>query len=213
MPSPRTDDAKPDVELSLESALLRTRDHVGVFYRGDEERDAFVVPLVTTALRAGCAVIYVFDRGEPEETVRQLFIASAGIEPALQCGQIQVVASAEAYLRGGCFQPGRTVKFYQQAARVSRRRGYPVLCVIGEMSWSLRGCPGTDRLLEYEALYAQEFSTAPAITLCLYDLEQTRGEQIFDLLRLHGRIVLNGIEIKNPHVQPEFLGNGSFDWG
>jgi hypothetical protein len=85
--------------------------------------------------------------------------------------------------------------------------------VIGEMSWSLRGCPGTDRLLEYEALYAQEFSTAPAITLCLYDLEQTRGEQIFELLRLHGRIVLNGIEIKNPHVQPEFLGNGSLDWG
>ena len=76
------------------------------------------------------------------------------------------------------------------------------------MSWSLRGCPGTERLIEYEALYAQEFGTTPAITLCLYDLEQTRGEQIFDLLRLHGRVVLNGIEMLSPHVDPAFFLDG-----
>ena len=77
------------------------------------------------------------------------------------------------------------------------------------MSWSLRGCPGAERLLEYEALYAQEFGNAAAITLCLYDLEQTRGEQIFDLLRLHQRVVLNGIEMQNPRVDPKFLLGGA----
>ena len=66
------------------------------------------------------------------------------------------------------------------------------------MSWRLRECPGTERFLEYEALYDVHFGDASAITLCLYDVEQTRGEQIFDLLRLHGRVVLNGIEMRNP---------------
>ncbi len=87
-------------------------------------------------------------------------------------------------------------------------RGYPVTCVVGEMSWSLRGCPGTERLLEYEGLYAEHFDRAPAITLCLYDLEQTRGEQLFDLLRLHARVVLNGIEMHNPGVGPGGLLGG-----
>jgi hypothetical protein len=41
--------------------------------------------------------------------------------------------------------------------------------------------------------------------MCLYDLEQTRGEQIFDLLWLHGKVVLNGIEMHNPHVETAFL--------
>jgi hypothetical protein len=119
------------------------------------------------------------------------------------------VGSREVYLAGGSFDPCRTVDFYQDALKRSEERGYPVTCVIGEMSWSLRGCPGTERLLEYEARYAEEFNSAPAITLCLYDLEQTRGEQLFDLLRLHARIVLNGIEMRNPCVDPGLLLGGS----
>lgn len=73
------------------------------------------------------------------------------------------------------------------------------------MSWSLTDCPGTERLLEYEALYAEHFARTPTVTLCLYDLEQTGGGQILDLLRLHGRIVLNGMEMHNPHLEPDLL--------
>jgi hypothetical protein len=73
------------------------------------------------------------------------------------------------------------------------------------MSWSLSDCPGTERLLEYEALYAEQFARTPTVTLCLYDLEQTGGGQILDLLRLHGRVVLNGMEMQNPHVEADLL--------
>jgi hypothetical protein len=114
--------------------------------------------------------------------------------------QIRIVSSQEVYLAGGRFDPRRTVEFYSGEVARGISAGYPVTCVVGEMSWSLRGCPGTERLVDYEALYAEEFGAAPAITLCLYDLEQTRGEQLFDLLRLHTRVVLNGIEMQNPCV-------------
>lgn len=193
------------VELSLDSALLHVADHVGVFYRGDAERDAFVVPLLAAALTADCGVVYVCDCDAPHRVAAQLAGSSPDIEEALAAEQVRIIAADDVYLADGCFEPDRTVGIYQGEVARAARRGYPVTCVIGEMSWSLRGCPGTERLLEYEARYAEEFDAAPAITLCLYDLERTRGEHLFDLLRLHTRVVLNGIEMQNPCVDPGLL--------
>lgn len=187
-----------DIQVSLESVLLQVSDHVGVFYRGDAERDAFSIPLIAAAVEAGCGVIYVCDRNTPDQVAAQLADAGVDVEGCMARGQLQIAESAEVYLAGGSFDPRETVRFYQRATRNCAQRGYPVTCVIGEMCWCLRGLPGSERLLEYEGLYELEFDSAPAISLCLYDLDQTSGEHIFDLLRLHKRVVLNGIEMQNP---------------
>jgi hypothetical protein len=193
--------AKPahrDVELALDSTRLRVGDHVGVFYRGGEERDGIAIPLIGEALAAGFGVIYVCDVDTLEAVKKPLVTEAIDVDLAIARGQLRLVTSTDVYLPDGTFQPDRTVAFYRSAWEESCGHGYPVLCVVGEMSWRLRECPGTERFLEYEALYAVHFGDASAITLCLYDVEQTRGEQIFDLLRLHGRVVLNGIEMRNP---------------
>jgi MEDS: MEthanogen/methylotroph, DcmR Sensory domain len=197
-PTTQADPSAKNVEIALESLSLRVGDHVGVFYRGAEECRAVVLPLIDEALASGCGVIYVSDHDTPEEIHRQLAAEAIDADAATARGQLRLVPSTDAYLPGGVFEPDRTVEFYQQAWEKSRQRGYPVLCVIGEMGWKQRACPGTERFLEYEALYAVHFGDAPAITLCLYDVERTRGDQIFELLRLHGRVLLNGIEMRNP---------------
>ncbi len=197
-PFTQADPPARGIEIALESVRLRVGDHVGVFYRGAEECHAVVLPLIDEALAAGCGVIYVSDHDTPEEVQRQLLAEAIDVDAAIARGQLRLVPSADAYLPGGVFEPDRTVEFYQQAWRKSQQRGYPILCVIGDMGWKLRECPGTERFLEYEALYAVHFGDAPAITLCLYDVERTRGDQIFELLRLHGRVLLNGIEMRNP---------------
>jgi MEDS: MEthanogen/methylotroph, DcmR Sensory domain len=200
------DSAYADVELVLESVRLRVGEHIGAFYRGDDERNAFVIPLIGEALAVSCGVIYVCDRESPETVQKQLIAEGVDVQSAARRGQLQLIAATDAYLAGGVFDPGRMVGYYRRAWEESRRCGYPVLCVIGEMSWSLRECPGTERLLEYEALYAKQFGASPMITLCLYDLERTRGEQIFDLLRVHSRVILNGVEMQNPHqIDPGFF--------
>jgi MEDS: MEthanogen/methylotroph, DcmR Sensory domain len=205
-PSNQADPPAPGVEIALDSLRLRVGDHVGVFYRGMEECQAVVLPLIDEALAAGCGVIYVSDHDTPEEIRRQLLAEAIDADAATARGQLRLVPSTDAYLPGGVFEPDRTVEFYQQASKKSQQRGYPILCVIGEMGWKGRECPGTERFLEYEALYAVHFGDAPAITLCLYDIEQTRGDQIFELLRLHRRVVLNGIEMRNPcRMDPSVL--------
>ena len=197
-PSTQADPPTRGVEIALESLSLHVGDHVGVFYRGAEECRTVVLPLIDESLAAGCGVIYVSDHDTPEEIHRQLVAEAIDADAATARGQLRLISSADVYLPGGVFEPDRTVEFYQQAWEQSQQRGYPVLCVIGEMGWKQRACPGTERLLEYEALYAVHFGDASAITLCLYDVERTRGDQIFELLRLHGRVLLNGIEMRNP---------------
>ena len=149
------------VELPLECALLRVGDHVAVFYRGDAERDAFVGPLVAAALAADCGLIYVCDGRTPQRVAAQMAGSGDDVEDAMARDQIRIVSSQEVYLAGGRFDPRRTVEFYSGEVARSIRAGYPVTCVVGEMSWSLRGCPGTERLVDYEALYAEEFDAAP----------------------------------------------------
>lgn len=200
----------PDVadryaDLLLGSMLLHLGDHVGVFYRGEAERDGFVIPVIASALSADCGVVYVCDRSEPDDVARQLVDAGIDVGAAQARAQLHLRGGADAYVVGGRFTPERTVEFYRRTAQASVEHGYPVLCVIGEMSWSLTDCPGTERLLEYEALYAEHFAATSTVTLCLYDLEQTGGGQILDLLRLHARVVLNGMELDNPHVEPDLL--------
>jgi hypothetical protein len=200
----------PDVadryaDLLLGSMMLQLGDHVGVFYRGEEERDAIVVPVIASALSAECGVIYVCDRSDPTDVADQLTAARIDVAAAGARRQLHLCRGADAYVGDGRFSPERTVDFYQGRAEASLSHGYPVLVVIGEMSWSLSDCPGTERLLEYEALYGERFAHTSTVTLCLYDLEQTGGGQILDLLRLHSRVVLNGMELQNPNVELDRL--------
>ena len=207
-PFPQAGPPPRGVEIALESMRLRVGDHVGVFYRGPEECHEVVLPLIDEALAVGCGVIYVSDHDTPEEVERQLLTEAVDVEAATARGQLRLVPSADAYLPGGTFEPRRTVEFYRQALQESQQRGYQVLCVIGDMGWKLRECPGSERFLGYEALYAVHFGDASAITLCLYDVERTRGDQILELLRLHGRVLLNGIEMRNPcRVDPSVFLN------
>lgn len=68
-PSNQADPPAPGVEIALDSLRLRVGDHVGVFYRGMEECQAVVLPLIDEALAAGCGVIYVSDHDTPKRSV------------------------------------------------------------------------------------------------------------------------------------------------
>lgn len=193
------------VELTLDSAVLQSGDHVGVFYRGAAERDAFSIPLIGAAIEAQCGVIYVCDRSSPDDLSASLVLAGIEVAQSIARGQLRVVASSQVYTTDGRFDPNATVAYFQGIANANARAGYPLTCAIGEMCWSLRGHPGSDRLLEYEALYHAEFEGAAVITLCMYDLDLTRGDHLFDLLRLHPRAVLNGIEMRNPYPDRSLL--------
>ena len=99
-PSNQADPPAPGVEIALDSLRLRVGDHVGVFYRGMEECQAVVLPLIDEALAAGCGVIYVSDHDTPEEIRRQLLAEAIDADAATARGQLRLVPSTDAYLPG-----------------------------------------------------------------------------------------------------------------
>jgi hypothetical protein len=72
----------------------------------------------------------VCDRNEPEQVAEQLLTETAEGDCALGRGR-------------------RRVDDYRRAAQVSYAANFPVPRVIGETSWRLRDCPGSERLIEY----------------------------------------------------------------
>jgi hypothetical protein len=72
------------------------------------------------------------------------------------------------------------------------------------MSWALRGIPGSERLIEYEALVNDVLVTHPVTAICQYDATRFDGASIFDVLKVHPMMVVHGLVVKNPYyVKPQ----------
>jgi hypothetical protein len=192
--------AKPALQLSR-------GDHVCVFCRGRDERDAMLLPFLADGLSAGDKCLAIMDTSEPRTIVDALGPAAAD-RPA---GQLTVLASRDAYLTERGFDMENMLGFY--AAELQQiTEGATGGCVrtAGEMSWALRDVPGVEDLLAYEASVNQVLATNPqaAISLCIYDVDSIDGEIIVGVLRTHPKMAMSGTVVDNPFfIQPEeFLG-------
>jgi PAS domain S-box-containing protein len=86
--------------------------------------------------------------------------------------------------------------------------GYPALRATGDMTWALRGLPGSERLIEYEAMLNNFFPGSKCLALCQYDLRRFDQGILLDVLATHP-IALVGTELyDNFYYLPpqDFLG-------
>lgn len=82
--------------------------------------------------------------------------------------------------------------------------GYGGACASGEMSWALRGVPGSERLTEYEALINTIVREYPTTAVCQYDARRFDGATLFDVLAVHPMMIIRGQVVRNPcYVAPE----------
>lgn len=79
--------------------------------------------------------------------------------------------------------------------------------VSGEMSWALKGVPGSNRLLGYEARVNGVLSTQPITAICQDETNRFSGATILDVLKVHPMMVVHGQIVQNPsYLKPrDFL--------
>jgi hypothetical protein len=193
----KTTVAKPALHLSK-------GDHVCVFCRGRDERDELLLPFLADGLSAGHKCLAIMDTCEPEEILAALNGAAADARPG---DQLTVLASRDVYLTDRGFDMEAMLGFYQ-AELQEAVGGSTDGCIrtAGEMTWALRGIPGVEDLLVYEARVNQVLGSHPeaAISLCLYDVDRFDGELIVGVLRTHPKAVMSGTVVDNPFfIQPE----------
>ena len=183
--------------------------HICAFYRGPTQRDELLLPYLREGLAAGDKCICVTDDPTAGEAVRALG-AEFGIDTTSSSAQLQPMDSGSTYLSGGCFTIEKMMGFWNDnMSDAVGRDGFGFVRAAGEMTWALRGLPGSDLLMAYEATLNVFLHRYPQVLLCFYDLTQfANGEVLMEILRTHPTVLVSGQLLENPwYVEPEeYLG-------
>jgi MEDS: MEthanogen/methylotroph, DcmR Sensory domain len=179
-------------------------DHVCAFYRGREQRDEVLLPFLHDGILAGDKCICVLDDPDVEQVAKPLSLV-VDLDAPLRTGQVDLLTTDEAYLPDGTFGMDRMLEFWdKRIGHAVDQGGYPFVRAVGEMTWALRGLPGSQDLTRYEARLNRLLPRCQVI-LCLYDLERfTDGHVLMELLRTHPKVLMSGQLLENPwYVDPD----------
>jgi hypothetical protein len=175
--------------------------HICYLYSNDEERRQILPLYAREALLGHEAFSYVADvdsRADLPQVLEKLDLATVVRErPA----QAEVAISAEGYFPMGRFSPDDMIARLLEAYRQSHAHGLSGARFAGEMTWALRGIPGTERILECETRINELVKEAPMTIMCQYDLNKFDGGTLYDVLNVHPVVIVGGHLLRNPFYQ------------
>jgi DNA-binding CsgD family transcriptional regulator len=119
-----------------------------------------------------------------------------------ELSRLNVASAMDVYYPTGEFVPQATLDQIMKFYEISLADGARGCRSLGEMAWALRGVPGSDQVVEYEASINALVDKVPLNVLCQYDTEQFDGETIFEILCVHPLMVIRGQIMRNPYYSP-----------
>lgn len=176
--------------------------HICYLFNDEEERKCFLPAFVSSGMEERESVDYLADVPTPDLLERA--IEALGIpEPSLEQREQLIVATAmETYCPGGRFSPDMMLDRLRDMYVLHHAAGFPGARMSGEMTWALRGIPGSDRLVEYEARINDLVKDVPITALCQYDTRAFDGATIFEILNVHPIMIVRGQIMRNPFYVP-----------
>jgi hypothetical protein len=192
------DGKRHDFEPGFTHEHLPESTHVCLIFDDEDQRLAIVSEYLAAGLRGNERTRWFYDISEPDEARRRL--AAAGIDVAeAERGSLTLMPAERAYCPDGYFDPDAAIARMQTGYEASAKAGFKGQRTTGEMSWSLKGLRGSERLLEYEAKIATITTSFPHTGMCQYDSRRFDGATLFKVLQLHPFMVARGQIVRNPY--------------
>jgi hypothetical protein len=94
------------------------------------------------------------------------------------------------------------LRLLNEAVEEALNRGFSGLRTCGDMSWLIQEPPGSDELVEYEALLNSFFRGMRACGMCLYDRRRLSAHLIDQGLTTHSSVILDGCHKLNSFYRP-----------
>ncbi len=179
-------------------ADLQPRDHVCCLYETEAEHWAVLLPFLCQGLERGEKVLYIVDAHTAETILGYLRAEGVAVEAYLASGQLRVLTSDDTYLRQRVFDPEGMIGLLRAETERALAEGYPALRATDEMTWALRGLPGSERLIEYEAKLNDFLPGSQCLAMCQYDRRRFDPAVLLDVLHTHP-IAAIGTEICDNH--------------
>jgi hypothetical protein len=178
--------------------------HLCLIYDDEQQRRQIVAEFLSAGLRKGEQVRYLTDTTSPQEIRTWLLETGIDLPKAEAEGAFSIAKAESAYCTSGRFTPQDMLERMASGYAVAQNAGYRGTRASGEMSWTLRGIPGTERFLEYEVRINTLTETFPHSGMCQYDARLFDGATLFKVLQVHPFMIAHGQLIKNPfYIKPE----------
>jgi len=175
--------------------------HVCFLYETEEEHRALLTQYLRHGLDRGEKVLYVADARTAGVILEYLRDDGVTVEPYLTSGQLDIRTASDTYLQGGVFDPNKIIASLRRETERALTEGYKALRGTGEMTWALRGLPGSQRLMEYESKLNTFFSGSQCLGLCQYDRRYFDVAMVEQVLSTHP-IVVVGPKVYDLHYTP-----------
>ena len=192
---------------------LKPGDHLCQIYETEEEHRNLLTPYLIQGLRNNEKVFYIVDTHTAEVILEYLNSEGFNPNPYLDSGQFSIITRNEAYVKEGNFDPDHMIELLRSETEKAIKEGYGALRVTGEMTWALRGLPGSEKLIEYEAKLNDFFPGSKALAICQYDRNQFSPEILLNILKTHPIAVIGTEICDNPFYVPAkaFLGPNVYE--
>jgi DcmR-like sensory protein len=196
-----------EVSMGFTHKTFPVGSHMCLIYSDDRERREVISKYLESGLLTGEKVAYFADMMTPHEVKDWLVNIGLELPQGDKTEQFSVTIAENTYCPKGKFVPNEMLDTLRSFYRQTIDESYPGCRVSGEMSWALKNIPGSDRLMEYEALVNGVLATHPVTAVCQYDANRFDGATILDVLKVHPMMIVRNQIVNNPYyLKPkEFL--------
>jgi hypothetical protein len=178
--------------------------HMCMIFNDDEERRGVIARFLESGLEGDELVRYLVDTQTPEELKKSIRDEGVNLPDKLDGKQYVILNADATYCPDGTFKADRMLDVIAGRYHQSIREGYIGARATAEMSWSTRGHPGSENLVEYEARGNIMVRTAPTTLVCQYDARVFDGATLYGILCVHPAMIVHGQVLRNPYyVEPE----------
>lgn len=196
-------DQSQEIDMGFTTERFPRGIHACLIYDREEDRQRIVSEYLAAGLKQGEQIRYLSD-ATSAETVRS-WLLELGVElPDAESPTLSITKAETAYCVNGQFDPQPYIDAMPARFEKSKKAGYSGMRTSGEMSWALRGIPGSDRLMEYEVLLNTVHVDFAFSGLCQYDARRFDGATLYKVLKVHPWMVVRGKIVQNPYyISPE----------
>ena len=192
------------ISLGFTAERFPAGTHMCYIFNDDDERLELISKFVESGVRANETVGYFTDLLSPGEMRDRLRMSGAALPSATDDRRLAISPALATYCPEGRFEPAQMLQRLRQLYSSSVADGYAGARATGEMTWALRGVPGSERLIEYEALINTVVREYPTTAICQYDARRFDGGTLFDVLSVHPMMVIRGQVVRNPYyLEPD----------
>ncbi len=177
-------------------------DHICAIFDDHVQQMEVMVPFIATGLRLAQQCLWVGPEASCDLFRRSLTEIGGDLPTLEASGQLVILPAVDYYLRGGLFEPARTMELLHAIRRDGRAQGYETMRVTGDVSWLVQYRVAADTWERWEAALNEALAGQPMVVVCQYARRQVPGSMVVTALETHPYVILGDAIHENPFYVP-----------